>query len=116
MALSFSFKLARKLAALRLRPHTRLAWITLYLAGIEALLLLLNWAIRLAGKSAAGTSLPGWTTFLCWGFAFFFLIVPVRWFRNHVMWRLRNQFIVAYVLFGAPPLLPIAFIPIPPPR
>ncbi len=112
MALSFSFKLARKLAALRLRPHTRLAWITLYLAGIEALLLLLNWAIRLAGKSAAGTSLPGWTTFLGWVFAFFFLIVTVRWFRKHVMWRLRNQLIVTYVLIGAVPLLLMAVIAI----
>src|SRR6266404_7009986 len=110
MALSFSFKIARKLAALGLTPSTRLARITLYLAGIEALLLLLNWVIRLAGKSAAGTALPGWTTFLGWVLAFCFLVVALRWFRKHVMWRLRNQLIVTYLFIGAVPLLLAAVI------
>ncbi len=36
----------------------------------------------------------------------------MRWFRKHVMWRLRNQLIVTYLFIGAVPLLLVAVIAI----
>ncbi|HLY99251.1 MAG TPA: PP2C family protein-serine/threonine phosphatase [Candidatus Angelobacter sp.] len=52
--------------------------------------------------------LPLWTTSLGFATGVLFLSVAVRWFRTHVMWRLRNQLIVTYLFIGAVPVLLVA--------
>jgi sigma-B regulation protein RsbU (phosphoserine phosphatase) len=106
--LSYAFPLTRKLTALGLWPRSRLARIAAYLAGFELLLILLSQALRLAGKSVPGMLLPLWITSLGFATGVLFLSVAVRWFRTHVMWRLRNQLIVTYLFIGAVPVLLVA--------
>lgn len=94
----------RKLAHHGLLPRSRVARFTLYLAGLELLLLLVEYALKLFGSPIAGEALSGWTGFLgfvlCLLAAFLFL----RWFRRHAMWRLRNRLIVTYVFIGGVPI------------
>lgn len=84
-----------------------MALVTLYLAGTEAVLLLLQRLIKLANGTRAAATLDGWTTFLGWVVAVFFLFLALRWFRNHVMWSVRNRLIVTYLFIGA---LPVALM------
>ncbi|MGC2697486.1 MAG: SpoIIE family protein phosphatase, partial [Candidatus Angelobacter sp.] len=85
-------------------PRTRLAHFTVYVAGTEAVLLLLRLLLRLAGASGIGSSLDGWITFLGWAFGILLLITALRWFRNHVMWSVRNRLIVTYLFIGGVPV------------
>ena len=85
-------------------PHTRLAIATGYLAGIEAVLLLLHWLLRLAGASRAASALSGWTTFLGWATFLLLLVLALRWLRDNVMWSVRNRLIVTYLFIGGVPV------------
>lgn len=85
-------------------PRTRLAIATVYLAGIEAVLLLLRWLLRLAGASGAASSLNGWTTFLGWAAFLLLLVLALRWLRDNVMWSVRNRLIVTYLFIGGVPV------------
>lgn len=104
LRLSLWFKIVRKVTALGLVPRSRLARFAAYLAAIDLLLVLLNWVLKLAGKSTAATSLPGWINFLGLLVGVLVLLVALRWFRRHVMWRLRNQLLVTYLFIGAVPI------------
>src|SRR5260221_875309 len=84
-------------------PRTRLAHFALYLSGIEAALFLLQWFLQLAGAGRAAATLGGWITFLAWIVFFLLVFVAVRWFRNHVMWSVRNRLIVTYLFIGGMP-------------
>jgi sigma-B regulation protein RsbU (phosphoserine phosphatase) len=88
-------------------PRTRMALATLYLAGTEVVLLLLQWLVKLASGAGAGAALGGWTSFLGWVVAVLLLFLALRWFRNHVMWSVRNRLIVTYLFIGA---LPVALM------
>lgn len=94
----------RKLASAGLSPRTRLARFTLYLAGIELLLLAIGWVLRLAKAPDAATSLSGWTGFLGFVLAVLFVFLALRWFRNHIMWSVRNRLIVTYLFIGGVPV------------
>ncbi len=85
-------------------PHTRLAIATVYLAAIEAVLLLLQWLLRLAGVSRAASALGGWTTFLGWAAFLLLLVLGLRWLRDNVMWSVRNRLIVTYLFIGGVPV------------
>lgn len=85
-------------------PQTRLAIAAAYLAGIESVLLLLKWLLRLAGAPQAASALGGWTTFLGWATFLLLLVLALRWLRDNVMWSVRNRLIVTYLFIGGVPV------------
>ena len=85
-------------------PRTRLAVAAVYLAGIEAVLLLLKSLLRLAGAPGAASALSGWTTFLGWATFLLLLVLALRWLRDNVMWSVRNRLIVTYLFIGGVPV------------
>ena len=85
-------------------PRTRLSRFTLYLAGIDLLLLALERILRLVNLPHAASPLSGWTGFLTFLVAVLFLFLAVRWFRGHVMWSVRNRLIVTYLFIGGVPV------------
>lgn len=85
-------------------PHTRLAVATLYLAAIEAVLLLLKWLLRLAGAPRVAAALSGWTAFLGWAASVLLFVLALRWLRDNVMWSVRNRLIVTYLFIGGVPV------------
>lgn len=83
------------------RPQSKLGKTTLWfgiLAGIAQLL-------RLAARSAPGSMLSGWSSFLSFVFLVFLVALAFRWVRQKLMWRLRNRLIVTYVFIGVIPIL-----------
>ncbi len=84
-------------------PRTRLAHFTMYLAVMEAVLLVLQWFLKLAGTGAAA-ALGGWTTFLGWVIALLLLFLALRWFRAYFLWSVRNRLIVTYLFIGGVPV------------
>ena len=85
-------------------PRSRLAFVILYLAGTEAVLLVLRGLLRLVSLSRAADALAGWTVFLGWILAIFLLVRGLRWLRDHVMWSVRNRLIVTYLFIGGVPV------------
>ena len=85
-------------------PQTRVAIAAAYLAGIEAVLLLLKWLLKLAGALGAASTLNGWTTFLGWAAFLLLLALALRWLRDNVMWSVRNRLIVTYLFIGGVPV------------
>ena len=85
-------------------PRTRLAYFTLYLAGIAIVLILLRSLLAGAGASGTARALDGWITFVGWAFAILLLVLVLRWFRKHVMWSVRNRLIVTYLFIGGVPV------------
>jgi hypothetical protein len=75
-------------------PHTRVATATAYLAGIEAVLLLLQWLLKAAHATTAADALSGWTTFLAWMVSMLLLWLDLRCLRDNLMWIVRNLLIV----------------------
>lgn len=86
-------------------PRTRLARFTLYLAGIDLLLMALERILRLANLPYAASPLSGWTSFITFVLAILFLFLALRWFRGHVMWSVRNRLIVTYLFIGGVPVM-----------
>ena len=85
-------------------PRTRLAFATLYLAGMEALLLVLQWLLKLASAPHAAATLNGWTVFVGWVTSILLLVLALRWLRDNVMWSVRNRLIVTYLFIGGVPV------------
>jgi phosphoserine phosphatase RsbU/P len=94
----------------RLAPRTRLARFTAYLAGIELVLLGLKWVFQRTGATAISGSLAQWTGFLWFVLGVLLVVLALRWFRNHVMWSVRNRLIVTYMLIGVVPLVLVLLI------
>jgi sigma-B regulation protein RsbU (phosphoserine phosphatase) len=97
-------KIARRLLSLGVMPTTRLGWFTLYLSGLELALLLLAYGMLRLGATGTASALYPWTMFLGVVFLLLFAFLALRWFRNYVMWRLRNRLIVAYLFIGGVPV------------
>jgi sigma-B regulation protein RsbU (phosphoserine phosphatase) len=85
-------------------PRTRLALATLYLAGMEIILLLTLWLLKLAGASSAADTMGAWVALLGWVGSVLLVFLALRWFRIHVMWSVRNRLIVTYTFIGALPV------------
>lgn len=85
-------------------PRSRLAFVILYLAGTEAVLLVLQGLLRLVGLPGAADAVAGWTLFLGWVLTIFLLVRGLRWLRDHVMWSVRNRLIVTYLFIGGVPV------------
>ena len=93
-----------KLESLGLWPRTRVARFTLYVAGMLLLLYGLEWPFKRAGATSIAESLRGWTGFLGFFLTLLVVFLALRWFRNHVMWSVRNRLIVTYLFMGALPV------------
>jgi len=102
--LSFRSKVARFLVAIGVMPSTRLGWFTLYMGGIELLLVLLEFLLLRLRAAGAAATLDPWVRFLAFVFFIFFTFLTLRWFRNYVMWWLRNRLIVTYLFVGGVPV------------
>ena len=96
--------ITRKLSSLGMIPHTRMALATVYLAGTEIALLLLQWVFNLTNAPSAAAALAGWTSFLGWVVSILLFFLALRWFRSHVMWSVRNRLLVTYLFIGALPV------------
>jgi sigma-B regulation protein RsbU (phosphoserine phosphatase) len=97
-------KITQALAARGLVPRNRIARFTAYLAALELGLLVVSGLSRLAGGIGLASFLGGFTGPL--GFLLTILVIwlLIRWFRNHVMWSLRNRLIVTYLFIGGVPV------------
>lgn len=91
----------------RLVPRTRVGRFTAYLAAIELLLLAMRWVFGRFGAATIALSLGQWTGFLGFILSLLVIFLALRWFRDHVMWSVRNRLIVTYVFIG---LVPIALV------
>lgn len=90
--------------ALGLMPTTRLGWFTLYLGGLVLAMLLLQYALVRFQAAGAAVTLAQWTGLVGFVFALLFAFLALRWFRNYVMWWLRNRLIVTYLFIGGVPV------------
>jgi sigma-B regulation protein RsbU (phosphoserine phosphatase) len=79
--------------------------VTTYLAAAEALLLVLQQGVRVFSPQAAGFT--GWLDAVGAACVFCLFLLGLRWFRQVVMWRLRNRLIVTYVFIG---VIPVALL------
>jgi sigma-B regulation protein RsbU (phosphoserine phosphatase) len=98
------FKIARELAARGLLPRSRVVWFAVYLGVVEIILFLLKAILKFFGATSQASSLNFWTGFLAIALALLLAFLALRWFREHVMWRLRNRLIVTYLFIGGVPL------------
>src|SRR5262249_28388326 len=71
---------------------------------MQLLLLALEWIFKLAGATRIADPLNGWTTFVGYVLAALLIFLALRWFRNHVMWSVRNRLIVTYLFIGGVPV------------
>jgi sigma-B regulation protein RsbU (phosphoserine phosphatase) len=85
-------------------PRTRMARFTGYVFGLEILLLFLQWIFRKAGATTIAAGLQGWVSFVGLALWVLLLFLVLRWFRNHVMWSVRNRLIVTYLFIGGVPV------------
>ncbi len=104
------FKIARKLASSGLFPRSRLAWFAVYLGGTELVLLLLRVILKLFGAVSQAYTLNIWTGLLAIILVLLLFFLGLRWFRDHVMWRLRNRLIVTYLFIGGVPLFLVVLL------
>jgi len=84
-----------------LQPQSKLGKVTLWFGYLAAALQVLRAVLR----SAPGTLLSGWASFITFLFGVCALLMGLRWVRRKVMWRLRNRLIVTYGFIGVIPLL-----------
>lgn len=91
-------------------PHSRLARFTAYVGAINLFLLFLKWASGGFGAAQTASSLGGWTGLLGFVFCVLLVFLALRWFRNHVMWSVRNRLIVTYLFIGVVPVTLVLFM------
>jgi len=101
--LAFWNKITTKLGSLGLVPRTRLARFAACVAVMDLILLSLKGIFKLSGNTAVADPLGGWTSALGMLLILQLVFLGLRWFRNHVMWSVRNRLIVTYLLIGVVP-------------
>src|SRR4051812_9436358 len=85
-----------------LMPKSLLAKFTLYLVALDAFLFIYNWVMHLSKRSSG---VREWVSSLAYVIVFLTAILAFRWFRNRLMWALRNRLIVTYVFIGVIPVV-----------
>ncbi|MBV9181259.1 MAG: SpoIIE family protein phosphatase [Acidobacteria bacterium] len=85
-------------------PKGKLAFLTLYLLGLDALLGVVE---KIAGllRGSYGKSLDGWIIFLSLLVIALLAVLGARWSSSRLLWRLRNRLIVTYMFIGVIPLV-----------
>jgi phosphoserine phosphatase RsbU/P len=84
--------------------QTRLARFTAYLGGVELVLVVLRSIMVVAGAASVAGPLGGWISFLGLVLAVLVIALALRWFRDRVMWSVRNRLIVTYLFIGGVPV------------
>src|SRR5438309_3426136 len=85
-----------------LMPTSRLAKFTLYLLGVDVFLMAYRWVLSLMKRPAG---VDDWISFLAYVVVCLGAILFIRWFRNRLMWALRNRLIVTYMFIGVIPVV-----------
>ena len=98
-------KLRHELYMKGLWPASRLARWAWFVLGLAFLLLILQKVLPLLKLAPLADSLAGWVTFLSLLAIVLFLLLGLRWVRQHMLWRLRNRLIVTYMFIGVIPVL-----------
>ncbi|HJU12019.1 MAG TPA: HAMP domain-containing protein, partial [Candidatus Binataceae bacterium] len=88
-------------------PRGKLAFFTLYVLGVDLLLLLIEKSVAILRPSATNY-LGGWTIFLTLLSLVLLIVLGARWLSAHALWRMRNRLIVTYVFIGIVPLILLA--------
>ena len=83
-------------------PKGKMALLACYLAGLAAVLYILEKFLGLFARSW-GESLGGWVGFLAFLSGVLFFLLAFGWVRRRMLWRLRNRLIVTYVFIGVIP-------------
>ena len=85
-------------------PTGKLAFFTLYLVGLDLLLIVVE---KIAGlfRSSYGEYLGGWIVFLGLVAAALALVLVARWAASRLLWRLLNRLIITYIFIGVIPLV-----------
>jgi len=97
-------ELRRRLIQAELWPQGRMARLACYLAGLAAVLFLLE-KLSVLVHLSWGEHLGGWISFLAFVACVLFFILAFRWVRRRILWRLRNRLIVTYIFIGAIPVV-----------
>ncbi|HET9406106.1 MAG TPA: SpoIIE family protein phosphatase [Candidatus Sulfotelmatobacter sp.] len=103
-AQSIYLELRRRLVRAELWPEGRVARIACYLAGLAAVLAVLQGVLGLFAHSW-GEHLGGWVSFLTIVAAILFSFLAFGWLKRRILWRLRNRLIVTYVFIGVIPVV-----------
>ena len=85
-------ELEARLRAAGVWPHTRTAWVALYVLALDVLLFAVQ---QFSGKFSRSTAetLEGWIVFLSGLAVVLFTVVAFRYLRQKLLWRLRNRLI-----------------------
>ena len=97
-------ELRGRLIRAELWPQGRMARLACYLAGLAAVLFLLE-KLSVLVHLSWGEHLGGWISFLAFVAFVLFFILAFRWVRRRILWRLRNRLIVTYIFIGAIPVV-----------
>lgn len=109
-SLATRFQATLRLAISKVRPKTRTAWFTVYVAGLALLLMVLKYALKIMGSVQAATALDNWIAFLWFLVCVLLVFLGFRWFRKIILWRLRNRLIVTYLFIGGVPVFLVALM------
>jgi len=74
-------------------------------AGLELLLIFVKYGLLVIRANRASAALGGWIIFLLIVLSVLLVFLGLRWFRNYVMWRVRNRLIVTYLFIGGVPVV-----------
>ena len=82
-----------------------LARLTMYLAGLEIFLYLVQRLFTAVKWTRAGAMLQPWIGFVAFSVLVLAGVLLLRWVRRRLMWSLRNRLIVTYVFIGVIPVI-----------
>jgi phosphoserine phosphatase RsbU/P len=90
-------------------PRGKLAFFTLYVLGLDLLLLVIQ---EIAGtfRSSYAHSLTGWIIFLTSLSIVLLLLLAARWASAHLLWKMRTRLVVTYAFIGVIPLILLAVL------
>jgi phosphoserine phosphatase RsbU/P len=88
-------------------PKGKLAFVTLYLLGLD-LLLFLTEKVAAVFRGTFANYMGGWVVFLSCVVIALGCLLGARWVSSRLLWRLRNRLIVTYVFVGVIPLVLLA--------
>lgn len=99
-----SLELEARLRDAGVWPHSRTAWVALYVLALDALVFLVQ---EVSERFSHNTEemLEGWVIFLSSLTVVLFTVVGFRYLRSKLLWRLRNRLIVTYVFIGVIPVI-----------
>ncbi|HKW17338.1 MAG TPA: SpoIIE family protein phosphatase [Terriglobales bacterium] len=85
-------------------PRGKLSFFTLYVLGLDLLLLIIQQIAGALGSSYAA-ALTGWIIFLTIFAMVLLLLVGASWASANLLWRMRTRLLVTYTFIGVIPLI-----------